>query len=237
MSSARIAEIVLGGERAPWERLGLGFVSGVARVGAVGIRVVPFLSPGIQTIGLLGDAEDAPDRHHDHDGECDHNHGSRPSFIDGAPVHVVTSPEGEAFAPAVSERVLDARVIDHVVLMTPDLERTCGAASAATGAPLKRIREAGAVRQGFFRLGEVVLEVVQSPQVPAGPAAWWGLVITVGDGPDDLASVCERLGPEVIGVPRAAVQPGRFIATVRAEVGLGVPLALMSPDLRRTTTV
>ena len=140
MSSARIAEIVLGGERAPWERLGLAFVSGVAQVGAVGIRVVPFLSPGIQTVGLWHDPDEAPDRHHDHDGECDHDHGPRPSFVDGAPVHVVTSPGAGAVTSAESAGVLDARVIDHVVLMTPDLERTCGAASRATGAPLKRIR-------------------------------------------------------------------------------------------------
>lgn len=241
MSVSRVAEIVVGAERAPWERIGLTFVSGAAMIGSVRLRVLPFLSPGIQTIGLT---PSTPESAHVHDGTCDHDHGPRPSFIDGAPVHMVPGqpdlPNAAAGAdalPSHASSVLDARVIDHVVLMTPDLERTCDAAAAATGVPLKRIREAGQVRQGFFRLGEVILEVVQSPQVPAGPATWWGLVITVGNGPDDLHAVCDRLGPEVIGAPRTAVQPGRFIATVRAELGLGVPVALMSPDPRRTTTV
>jgi len=238
---SRLAEIIVGAERAPWERIGLTFVGGAATIGSVRLRVIPFLSPGIQTIGLTAtETDDA----HVHDGTCDHDHGPRPSFIDGAPVHTVPDVQDRATAAGGAtvesgevSGVLDARVIDHVVLMTPDLERTCEAAAAATGAPLKRIREAGPVRQGFFRLGEVILEVVQSPQVPAGAATWWGLVITVGDGPDDLHAVCDRLGPDVIGAPRTAVQPGRFIATVRAEAGLGVPVALMSPDPRRTTTV
>lgn len=247
MSSARLTEIVVGGERAPWERLGLVLESGAAVVGSVRIRVVPFLSPGIQTIGITpADSDSSADAAHVHDGACDHDHGPRPSFVDGAPVHTVPATSAPVPASAVPDRsggadgreaVLDARVIDHVVLMTPDLERTCDAAAAATGAPLKRIREAGTVRQGFFRLGEVILEVVQSPQVAAGPARWWGLVLTVGDTPDSLVALCDRLGPEVISAPRPAVQPGRFIATVRAEVGLGVPVALISPDPRRTTTV
>ncbi|MEZ5272408.1 MAG: hypothetical protein R2694_08895 [Ilumatobacteraceae bacterium] len=109
--------------------------------------------------------------------------------------------------------------------MTSSLERTCAAIEAATAAPLKRIREAGAIRQGFHRLGELIIEVVESPQVTAPTAAFWGFVWNVGD----LHEVCVRLGPEVIGLPKAAVQPGRFIATVRAGLGLGVPLALMTP--------
>jgi hypothetical protein len=56
-------------------------------------------------------------------------------------------------------------------------------------------------------------------------ASFWGFVWNVAD----LHEVCERLGPEVISLPKAAVQPGRFIATVRGSVGLGLPLALMTP--------
>jgi hypothetical protein len=50
---------------------------------------------------------------------------------------------------------------------------------------------------------------------------------------DDLDGLCERLGPAVISEPRPAVQPGRSIATVRSEVGLGVALAVMTPADRR----
>ena len=43
--------------------------------------------------------------------------------------------------------------LDHVVVTTDSLERTCGAIADATGAPLRRVREVGEIRQGFHRLG------------------------------------------------------------------------------------
>ncbi len=57
--------------------------------------------------------------------------------------------------------------LDHVVAITPALERTVPALQAA-GLDLRRIREeptpAGAPRQAFFRLGATILEVVQEPK-------------------------------------------------------------------------
>jgi hypothetical protein len=111
-----------------------------------------------------------------------------------------------------------------VVVMTSSLERTCGAIEASTGAVLKRIREAGAIRQGFHRLGEVIVEVVESSQVTAPEAAFWGFVWNLRD----LHGACDRLGPDIMSLPKAAVQPGRFIATVRGSVGARLPLAFMS---------
>lgn len=211
-------ELVVGGNPDPWERLGLCVVKNVAVIGSVRLRVVPFLNPGLQSVGIVQDDPDDPHQHVD--GQCDHDHGPRPGFLDGAPFHRLG--HVDPAEPTASD--LGARTVDHVVLMTPDLERTCDAITAVTDAPLKRVREAPPVRQGFFRLGEVILEVVQSPDVEPGKAKWWGLVVNV----DDLDGVCERLGPEVISAPKPAVQPGRFIATVRSSVGLGVPFALMS---------
>ena len=56
--------------------------------------------------------------------------------------------------------------LDHVVAITPVLDRTVAALEAA-GLDLRRVREeptpAGAPRQAFFRLGAVILEVVQEP--------------------------------------------------------------------------
>ena len=114
--------------------------------------------------------------------------------------------------------------------MTPSLDRTCGAISERLGLPLKRIREVGGgVRQGFHRAGPVIVEVVERPDIDAGATArLWGLVFNVSD----LDRAVADLGPDVIGEPRDAVQKGRRIATVRAEAGLGVPLALMTPDIR-----
>lgn len=114
--------------------------------------------------------------------------------------------------------------------MTPSLDRTCGAITAATSLPLKRIRDAGGgIRQGFHRAGGVILEVVERPDLPADrPAHLWGLVLVV----DDIDATIEAWGPDVVSSPRDAVQPGRRIATVKSDVGLGTAVAIMSRDAR-----
>jgi hypothetical protein len=114
--------------------------------------------------------------------------------------------------------------IDHLVVMTPDFQRT-GAALAAAGMPLRRIREVpGGVRQGFRRLGPVILELVEAPDGD-GPARFWGLVVTVSD----LDALVRRLGDR-LGAVKDAVQPGRRIVTLRASAGLGEAVAFMSPE-------
>jgi hypothetical protein len=114
--------------------------------------------------------------------------------------------------------------IDHVVLTTPDLEATF-ADLEAIGLELRRVREAGeGRRQGFFRVGETLLEVVG----PAGDAtAFWGLTVVV----EDLDALAELLGND-LGSIRDAVQPGRRIATLRQSAGLAVPLAFMSKRIQ-----
>lgn len=133
-------------------------------------------------------------------------------------------PEPTCTSP--SESPLHVIGVDHVVVTTGNLERTCGAISAVTGAELKRIRDAGrGVRQGFHRLGSVILEVVERPDLEdSTPASIWGLVLTVAD----LDAAVAWLGPDAVSQPRQAVQPGRRIATVATEVGLGLAVALMS---------
>jgi hypothetical protein len=114
--------------------------------------------------------------------------------------------------------------IDQVVVTTPDFDRTAAALERG-GMALRRIRDAGGMRQGFRRLGPAILEVVETPPVPAGPARFWGLVVTVGD----LAALPERLGAD-LGQVRPAVQPGRHIATLRASAGLSPRVAFMDPE-------
>lgn len=124
--------------------------------------------------------------------------------------------------------------LDHVVAITPQLERTVAALGAA-GLDLRRIREqptpAGAPRQAFFRLGGTILEVVEEPADLAArngrdrPAFFWGLAFVC----EDLDATLAELGPELVGEPRTAVQPGRRIATLRRAAGLSVPVALMTP--------
>jgi hypothetical protein len=123
--------------------------------------------------------------------------------------------------------------IDHVVVISPALERTVRALQDA-GLELRRIREqptpAGAPRQAFFRLGAVILEVVQEPvevlERSGGadrPAHFWGLALLA----EELDRTVAGLGEHVSEI-RAAVQPGRRIATLRRSAGLAVPVALMS---------
>jgi hypothetical protein len=117
--------------------------------------------------------------------------------------------------------------LDHVVVLTDDLERTT-AAFAGVGERVRRIREPpeSPVRQAFLRLGDLVVEVVERERAPARRARFWGLVAVVGD----LDAAAERLGPR-LGAARDAVQPGRRIATVRRDAGIGPALALMTPHV------
>ncbi|MGD9736228.1 MAG: VOC family protein [Solirubrobacterales bacterium] len=149
--------------------------------------------------------------------------------LDGLPTWRSQEPAPEE-APAHPNGVT---AIDHVVAITPALERTVAALRAA-GLDLRRIREqptpAGAPRQAFFRLGAVILEVIQEPpEVVAAkgaerPAFFWGLAFVA---PDLEATVAE-LGERVSEI-RAAVQPGRRIASLRRSAGLSLPVALITP--------
>lgn len=154
-----------------------------------------------------------------------------------APLDVETSIDGirtrctsGGSASSPDAHRLDVIGVDHVVVMTGSLERTCAAITQTIGDPIRRIRDAGGgVRQGFHRSGEVIIEVVERPDLdPDSPASLWGLVLTV----HDLDDVVAWLGPDVIGSPRDAVQSGRRISTFRPAAGLGVPLALMTPHVR-----
>jgi len=148
-----------------------------------------------------------------------------PATVDG-----LTTERVDPRSPAYAAHELGASAVDHVVVTTDDLERTSAAIAAATGCELRRIREVGRMRQGFHRIGRggLIVELVERPDVPAGPATFWGLVLIV----DDLDAACDRIGSDRVGTPKGAVQPGRRIATVRDSVGLGLPLALMTPDVR-----
>lgn len=200
--TCRVGELVIECEVEPWQRIGLRVDDGIAQVGAVILRFVP------GTGGLVGwGLVDAP---------------AATDLIDGLATHHVSAPTVRA--PDGLDHPLGIVGFDHLVVMTSSLERTCGAIEAATAAPLKRIRELGAVRQGFHRMGEMIIEVVETPQVTWPTAAFWGFVWNLANLPE----ACAALGPDVVSLPKPAVQAGRFISTVRAEVGLRLPLALMS---------
>jgi hypothetical protein len=124
--------------------------------------------------------------------------------------------------------------IDHLVVITPDLDRTAAVLREA-GLDQRRLREGptpgGSRRQAFFRMGELILEVVEAPEGtkiasdPDGPARLWGISFLV----EELEEAAAALG-DLLGTPRAAVQPGRRIATLRKEAGLGPAVAFMTPE-------
>ena len=122
--------------------------------------------------------------------------------------------------------------VDHVVMLSPDLDQTV-AELESQGFDLRRRREGptpgGSTRQAFFRAGEPILEVVQAPEGtsvardPGGAARLWGLAFLV----TDMNETAAVLG-DLLGSPRPAVQPGRTIATLRPEAGLGPSVAFMT---------
>jgi len=145
--------------------------------------------------------------------------------LDGLPTTLSTAAPAE---PAV--HAIGATNIDHVVLLSPDLGRTT-AALVGAGIEPRGERDTdtyGApMRQVFFRLGEVILELIGSPDNPGeGDPGFFGLAHTVAD----LDATAALLGDH-LGSIKDAVQDGRRIATLRhRELGMSVATALMSPE-------
>jgi hypothetical protein len=206
--TARVESLTVCGDPDTWRSIGLVVDSdGWIPLMGTSIRVVP-PSDGAPTGRISGwsiSGITAPDE----------------AEIDGLATEVV-----QPRPPAFAAHPLGASGLDHVVVTTNDLERTSGAVAVATGCELRRIREVGSMRQGFHRIGRggLIVELVERPDVDAERASFWGLVINV----DDIDAASDLLGADRVGRAKEAVQPGRRIATVRAEVGLGFPLALMT---------
>jgi hypothetical protein len=213
--SARVVRIVTADRPEDWERAGFA-LSDSGSLDVAGVEIVPGgAGHGFVRWELSGIATEALD-------------GLATSICEGGA-------EERAPAPEHPNGVIS---LDHVVAFSPDLDRTIEALRGA-GLDLRRVREqptpAGAPRQAFFRLGAVILEVVQQRSDapgfdPAKPARLWGLAFNCSD----LDALAARLGDLVKG-PREAVQPGRRIATLARAAGLAVPVAFMSPAPERGT--
>jgi hypothetical protein len=122
--------------------------------------------------------------------------------------------------------------LDHIVVSTTDVDRTT-AALRSLGVEPRRTRDAtvgeATRRQRFFRMGTIV-ELVGpvEPEPGGGPARLWGLALVSRDLEATASWLGHRIGPI-----KDAVQPGRRIATVRTrELGMSVPVAIMSPHRR-----
>ncbi|WP_422744966.1 glyoxalase [Mycobacterium sp. WMMD1722] len=147
--------------------------------------------------------------------------------LDGIPTRAVDgSPSGRPGAHP--NGVLS---IDHIVWMSQNLSRTT-ACLAQVGVQARREREttlAGRpIRQIFFRFGEVIVEVVGSPETAGdGPSSLWGITYTVADIDATAAFLGDRAAPV-----KDAVQPGRRITTLRHDAfGMSVRTAVISPPI------
>jgi hypothetical protein len=208
-SEARVEWLTIAGDPETWRSLGLTVgADGVIPLFGTGLKITE--SASSDETGIAGWALS----------------GVEPvEAIAGLPADVV-----DAGPPTFADHALGAVELDHVVIMTRSLETVSAAVAEATGCELKRTRELGTITQGFHRIGSggLIIEIVEHPDFDRGEAEFWGLVINV----DDLDAACVLLGPERVSEPKDAVQPGRRIATIRSEVGLGTAVALMSRDKR-----
>jgi hypothetical protein len=122
--------------------------------------------------------------------------------------------------------------IDHVVLLSPDLRRTVESLTTV-GVEPRRERQGQlsgrSIRQIFFRAGEVIIEVVGSPETTGeGPSTLWGITYVVADIDATAAYFGDRTAPV-----KDAVQPGRRITTLRHhELGISVRSAMISAHIR-----
>ena len=191
-----------------WTRAGFSIDSdAVCRIGGVAIRLVGRgRGTGIVGWTLSGLLSDRASRD-----------------LDGIPT---TTAGADTVAPATHPNGVIS--IDHVVLLSPALDRTVQAL-AAIGVEPRRERdgELGGrpMRQIFFRLGEVIVEVVGSPQTAAeGPSTLWGITYVVADIEATAAFFEDGTTPV-----KDAVQPGRRITTLRhQELGMSVRTAFIS---------
>lgn len=194
-----LASLTVGDEPAGWRKAGFTVEDdGECRIGSVRVLLRPEVGKGVRSWSLDGDEGAGP--------------------IDGVPTEA-----DEVAPPKAVEHPNGATSIDHLVLITPDLDRTVSALTAR-GFEARRTRDAGERAQVFFRMGEVILELV-GPKEPTGdgPARFFGIAVTVADLDSTAALLDERLGPV-----KEAVQPGRRIATLRTAEGMGAAIAFLS---------
>jgi hypothetical protein len=195
-------------EPGPWAEAGFVTQDGLCEVGSVRIR----LAGSGEERGIVGWSV----------------RGLASTELDGLETAISDRPAASG-APHPNGTI----AIDHLVAFSPDLERSVEALRGA-GLDFRRLREGetpgGSTRQAFFRMGEVLLEVVEAPQGSRirrdrlGPARLWGISFLV----EDLAGTAAFLGDR-LGEPREAVQPGRRIATLSHGAGLGPAIAFITP--------
>lgn len=218
-----------------WARAGFtvdsaGDAAPCCRVGGVRIRLVGShhgsgivgWSLGGLPAGFSGELDGIATARSD---DCGAATASTPTEVNPA-APASTSTHAPRAAPAEHSNGVTA--IDHVVLLSPDPDRTVAAMEALGEHPRRERRgELGGqpIRQIFFRFGEVIVEVVGAPAAAGdGPSTLWGITYDTADIDATAAFFGERTAPV-----KPAVQPGRRITTVRhRELDISVRTAMIS---------
>ncbi|QGG96064.1 VOC family protein [Actinomarinicola tropica] len=207
----RLTELIVGDEPTAWANAGFDVEGDATWLGTVRVRLVgEDAGRGVRSLGL--DGADRDD-------------------LDGLAVHAA-----DPGHPPATRHPNGVAGFDHLVVASPDLDRTLEAFTAV-GLELRRTRDVGTAdrprRQMFFWLGEPILELV-GPAEPSGdgPSRTFGVALTVAD----LDATAAHLGA-ACGRVKDAVQPGRRIATLRHEAcGMSVPVAFMTAHVRADET-
>ena len=203
---SRLVALHAGGSCEPWQKLGLSFTGNSCLLADVDLTITDE-SPGLYSWTIDVGVDEV----------CE---------IDGIPTTLVSTSPQRSATSQIGAHIITG--LDHVVVNTDNLDRTCSAIAAVLGLDVRREREVGnGVVQRFHKLDNTIIEVVSGPHVTTVGASLWGMVASI----DDLFEYCEALGDDVASPPKRATQPGRYISTVRGATGLGVPFAMMTPHV------
>jgi len=199
-----LVEVTAGDAPEVWASLGFAVQGTRCRIGSVDVALDPGVGKGIRRWAFAGGAATPPE-------------------VEGLPTEWVDGP-GEATSLPHANGVV---AIDHIVVLTPDVDRTI-VALADIGFEPRRERltdtYGAPMRQVFFRAGEAVLEVIGGQEATGdGGMRVFGLALTSAD----LDATASYLGARLHSA-KDAVQPGRRIATLDRGAGSSVALAFMS---------
>jgi hypothetical protein len=198
----RLVGLVIGDDPQAWQAAGFTVRDDVFQVRGVTVRLAGSHGPR----GVLGWQLEPP----------------ASSDVDGLP-HADAAPVDHD--DATHANGVDA--LDHVVVASPDLERTTSALATIGLTPRRTVvgaRGDAETAYRFFLLETSLLELIAPTSPPDGdtvPAAFVGLAFAT-PRIDDLGSLAPPARP--------AIQPGRRITTLdHGKLGLSVPTALLSP--------
>lgn len=205
--SHQLLEVRIGDDPAAWQAAGFRLTGGRTRIARTAVAFAGE-GPGISSVAVAGLTPG-------------------PGALDGIDLHAA-----EPLEPRQIDHPNHVVAIDHLVVMTPDCDRTT-AAFEALGLAARRVRRFGpddaVQRQTFFWLGDVIAELVgpdvADPEHASKPATAWGLALSS----DDLDATAAELG-HLTTEPKDAVQRGRRISTIKTrDLGISTALAVLSP--------